>query len=80
MEIDTGDKVMVIPNLTSGGREIYGVFVNERMLAYAGQIVTIFDYMGRTNDVETFLIREDRTEWLWSEKMFISIQNNIKKL
>lgn len=71
---------MVIPNLTSGGREIYGVFVNERMVSYAGQIVTIFDYMGKTNDVETFLIEEDRTEWLWSEKMFISVKNSIKRV
>jgi len=79
LEINEGDKVRIIPNLKSEV-EWYGIYVNNRMVEFAGQIVTIMMYMGRESGTKTFLIKEDNGVWLWGEEMFLPIRNTIKKL
>jgi hypothetical protein len=74
MKFSKGDIVQVIPDLKkySNKQTPLGLYINEKMINYAGRTFTIQDYNSFINDngvtTTTYLLNtDDCEEWMWDD-------------
>ena len=63
MKYNVGDKVLVRSDLVEGNK--YGLYFNDIMESYRGQVVTIHQV-----DADGYRIENDNRTWVWRDEMF----------